>query len=509
MGLVAVLFAMIWLPVSASSPPSWGPPIQIGSELSSSWFPDIYADGAGNVLLTWSASLTDEDANEKRVANGGIMVSRLDQTGWSTPGDVYIMDGGIASRPIIASDGTYAHLIFLTPSGVVGAAGMGNRLFHMRAPLSADLGDAGSWTNLWPISDNPSYWAQLVVLKDGSLVALYNQIAPKESDDDDSLRTALFVRKSTDHGDTWSPPVRVSRTAGRVARVSVAVQRDDATLIAAWDEGYDNLTGQGTPSGISTATSFDGGLTWTNHHRFGVRAEQSTVAINGTTTILVYRSTTGDRLLYRRSDDFGVSWSKQEFIPDAVARPYSNPHNFDKLSTAWDGDGRLLLAYVGTDRNAPKGVSVMLTTYFDGAWGTPEVLSSPNGHPEYPRICVTHGRFVYLTFFVRPNGQYELGNYSLWLMVGESNAQRIEPLAYPTVEPAVGTSPTAVAATIPSLEVTQPPAPTPLSSQTHSSNTSPQATVSAPLSKIVLLTIVSLLVVLCLSVAAERLVIRR
>lgn len=482
-GLVIAALAILAVaqPASASQPPVWGEPVQIGADLPSSWFPDLNVDAAGNVRLVWSASLIEGDANLTDDLVGAVIFSELRNGAWTPPRDIFVMDGGIASRPIIASDGQYVHAIFRTsPPGVP------TRLVYSRAAISANLSDAKSWSTPYRLSSDEAYWGQIATLPDGGLAVVYNNITQVATAAGVDRRTGLFARRSPDQGTTWLPAVRIAETTERVARTSLAVVPGSDRLIVAWDEGYDNITAQGEPSAVGVAVSEDGGATWTSHHRFPGAFQQSVVATDGATTMLVYRATTEDALLYRLSDDLGASWSDETAIPGVVARPYPGRHNFDKLSLAFDGDGRLLLAYVGANSAAPNGLSVMVASYADGAWTEPEVIASPVGYPEYPRIAVALGNQVYLAYFVRDK-QFDIGAYTMWVVAGRSDARGIPPTAFaPIPTPTPAPTPTPPPALV--VHPTVPAPPQPLAPEQAGPTALPHDRLIAPVQRIVALT---------------------
>jgi hypothetical protein len=198
---VFTLIGMALIPgrALASEPPKWSEPSHLGVELPSSWFPDINVDPNGKIRLVWSASLVDGDLNETQEIAGAVMISELSENGWSEPSDIFVMSGGIASRPMLASDGRWAHLIFRYAS-----PGAPVRLVYSRAPLSADLGNVHSWSEPREISNGESYWAQVQVLTNGDVVVLYNQSTEETIDGTVQRRMALFVRRSVDNGASWT-----------------------------------------------------------------------------------------------------------------------------------------------------------------------------------------------------------------------------------------------------------------------------------------------------------------
>jgi hypothetical protein len=310
---------------------------------------------------------------------------------------------------------------------------------------------------------------------------------------------ALFARRSVDRGQTWGFAERLSDSADRTARSSLIVAPDGKTLLLAWDQGYDVLTGGGDPRGLSFLASRDGGATWRPPHTFDGEYDQSVLATNGTTSILVYRSATSDELFYRRSEDLGETWSSQVTIPGATARPYNSKHHFDKLSLAVDGDGQILLSYVGQHPDIPEQLSVMVTTYFAGDWSTPQIVASPDGLPEYPRISVGLGNQVHLVYFVRDGNESAEQRYTLWGASATSTARAVTARPYQVVSVVTpDVTPAFVATPVPRPTVPAAPSPVP-----HGivRTESPQTIVVQP----VLLLIVCIMTSVAAVAGAERL----
>lgn len=505
---------------AASTPPRWGEPVSIGQEIPSSWFPDIQADPTGAFRLVWTSNLVEGDGNLTHALTGAVMFAQLGQAGWGTPRDIRVMDAGIASRPLIASDGTYAHMLFRT--GTLGTV----RLFYTRAPVTADLGNAHSWSEPRAISEGEAYYAQIAILPGGELVVLYNGIPPQPVATGTATATArppapatpgtpqaapprptvVFARRSTDHGQTWSFARRVSDTSERIGRVALAVAPDGVTLIVAWDEGYDNLTGQGEPLGVGTALSVDGGVAWGAQQaiRSSLGAiEQASVVIGADGPFLIYRTTGVDHLFYRTSVDGGREWSAERAVPFGVTRPYASKHNFDKLGLATDGDGRILLAYVGKDQSAPKGLAVMVATYAGGQWTAPERVAAPDGYPEYPRLAVALGNHVQLVYFVRDK-EFEIGHYVLYSVAGQSDASS-HPPATPPAAPAIATP---SARPLPAVQLQPHPpilaVPTPLPAS-DSPLDAPQSQVSRPAMQALIVTLLILGTLVAIVLVSRRL----
>jgi hypothetical protein len=478
---------------------AWNDTAQLGAELPSSWFPEIVADQTGTVWAVWE---TTYEANETSItdANGGaIMLARLDEDGWSEPANIHVKDIYNAGRPILFSDGMYMHLLVRTvPPGepILELA----RIFHLRAPLSANLLDARAWSQPQPLSDAAAYWGQITATPDGTLVATYNQIIEAFIDGAPEGRTALFSRRSTDHGTTWEPPVRVSHGEQRAVRNSLLAFAD-GTLVVAWDEGYDNLTGLGTPVGGATAVSTDGGLTWEGHTTFRRHTEQSTLATDGERVLLLYRSTVDNGLYYRESLDQGHTWSDELVVPDAALEPYSGPHNFHRLGVATDSAGAITVAYIGAWTAAETGIAVLTVTFADGEWSAPVLAARASGYPEYPRVAVALGNQLRLVYFVRQERFADSEPYTIWAVSGSTAAPALTP--QPLLD-APAPAPVVVEPAVEPIQLeafpTTPPAPEPFPASAHGA-LSPQATLDQPIIWVIAATIGALLTILAMHVA--------
>jgi hypothetical protein len=425
LGMIAVAIATP--PALAAEQVGWDQAEELGADLPTSWFPEITADQTGTVWAVWE-TLRDPDDPSVNGANGSaIMLARLDEQGWSTPATIFVKDIYNAGRPILLSDGAYMHLLVRTvPAG--DSVERQARMFHLRAQLSSNLLDARSWSRPVALSSTASYWAQVVELPDDALVVTYNQLTDVLVDGVTEPRMVLYSRRSIDHGATWTQPTRVSRSDQRVARNSL-LALSDGTLVAAWDEGYDSLTGAGEPLGSTTAYSTDGGLTWEGHTIFRRHTELATLATDGELVLMIYRSTVDDALYYRESQDHGHSWSDELSVPGVALEAYPGKHNFQKLGVATDSAGAITVAYVGDWNSADEGVAVLTVTFAGGEWGEPVLSARTDGYPEYPRLAVALGNQPRLVFFVREDRFAEGGRNSIWTASGISNAPALEPQA--------------------------------------------------------------------------------
>lgn len=203
----------------------------------------------------------------------------------------------------------------------------------------------GAWEPARPIYD-PGLDAQtignvIVVLPDGTLVDVFNRIT------DASKRPSneVAVIRSTDHGLTWSAPIRVAamRAVGvrdpntmqfvrsGTALPQVAIDRASGALYVAWEDALDQAT-----DGIVLSRSVDGGLTWSAPARVNGAPEAAAftpgvaVAADGTVGVTYFDlrdANLRDGSMFRAaawlatSRDGGATWSDEPLGASFDLRP--------------------------------------------------------------------------------------------------------------------------------------------------------------------------------------------
>lgn len=198
-----------------------------------------------------------------------VLVSRSLDAGntWSTP-TTLVREGGDAfhDKQTMTADPFDARFVYAVWDRI-SSANTGPTWFAR----SVDGG--ASWEPARPIFD-PGVNRQtlgniIVVLPNGTLVNVYSQIDAVNS----GINAYLDLIRSTDNGQTWSPPIRINQqvSVGTVdpetgVRVrdgslvpSIAV-KPDGGLVVAWQ---DSRFSQGARDAILVSHSDDGGFTWT------------------------------------------------------------------------------------------------------------------------------------------------------------------------------------------------------------------------------------------------------
>jgi len=119
-----------------------------------------------------------------------------------------------------------------------------------------------------PGTDNQTLANIVVVHPDGTLVDVFFQIDMISSTGSPAFVAAV---RSEDHGDTWSPVIKIADIVGARTQDSagvavrsgglptVTVDNDSGAIYVAWEDG---VFTQGAVDAIAMSTSIDGGKTW-------------------------------------------------------------------------------------------------------------------------------------------------------------------------------------------------------------------------------------------------------
>jgi hypothetical protein len=288
-------------------------------------------------------------------SSSAVLASRSSDGGrtWTEPvalirdGDQYFDD-----KESITADPTDPRFVYAAWDRLA-LAGGGPSYFAR----SADGGR--SWEAARPIHDpgpgSQTINNQVVVLPDGTLVTFFTQLDAAAGGE---ISAHLAVVRSTDNGDTWSPPIRISDLLVRGARDpergtpirdgaglgSIAVG-SGGELVAAWQ---DSRFSGGQRDAIALARSADGGLTWSApvpvNGDMGVQAFTPAVHVraDGAIGVTYYdlRSNTPDPDTLPTDFWLAASGDGTSWVESRVQGPFD-------LSTAPDAGGLFLGDYQG------------------------------------------------------------------------------------------------------------------------------------------------------------------
>lgn len=217
-------------------------------------------DEDGTLFLAFSAtdpSFADLNRGERP---RHIFVARSDDSGrtWETnmafeapTGDEDAVDN---RRPVIAVDPTDSDYVYLGwisgGGGVMAASSDGGRTFSAPVPASA--------------TDERVYQPRLAVDDEGVVHAVYPSGA---FDPEDPVVRAVYYRRSTDHGQSWSEPVVIEPgSAGffHNRKHLLAADPETGTLYFTWHGTTEEFPDNQDDNEIYVRTSTDGGDTWSD-----------------------------------------------------------------------------------------------------------------------------------------------------------------------------------------------------------------------------------------------------
>ena len=405
---------------------SWSEPVNISNTSKNSWFPDLAVDASGRIHVVWCESW---DEGHDRVAEQ-VNYATWDGQTWSKPTDIVPITWFI-HRPAIAVSSS-GDLLMVFRQEVVGG---GSFFFTAASAPSAWSAAAWSRPKLTTVHMH-NYMADLAVDHQGKVHLLFDDLG--EPVDDVCLGgcSDTYYRCSTDNGQTWSVPVNLSRSPLGSSREQLEIDAS-GTIHVTWDEGWDRLAGGSDPISGVYMSSPDGGLSWSlsTHISYPTKGNvQLTPGADGRGGVmLVWRNVNRDEIFYQWSTDRGAMWSPPGVLPRIYARPWTTP--FDMYDMATDSAGHIHLLVIGRerlDRDAPLGVYHFA---WDGeTWSQPDRLFMGGGYPEYPKIVVSHGNHLHVTWFVRDD-LWALSNYEVWYSSSQVDAPYQTPIPPPPPSP--------------------------------------------------------------------------
>ncbi len=278
---------------------SWGPPVRLTNDTAESRNPSIAVSGDAVHVVWWDTRSGFHQVYHKRSLDGGVS--------WEPDQQIIDSPGGSA-HPSLAMSGLNLHVAY-----VDGREGQ-SEVFYTR---SLDQGD--TWQPPVRLSALPanSYTPTVAVWGSNVYVAWTDTRhggAPDRFEEE-------YFRRSTDHGATWDPEVRLTDDPANSWAPSLAARGADV-----WITWFDERHGDWE---IFTKHSGDRGATWSSDRRLTFAAGTSvrpSLAVAGREVYAAYwNSHDGNNAIYvLASPDRGQTWLEPQRLtmdPRSSVRP--------------------------------------------------------------------------------------------------------------------------------------------------------------------------------------------
>jgi len=444
---------ILWLLGIASSSqpaqaqePGWSGPVSLSSSFPQSYLPDIAADSAGNLYVVWDALFEERDDGW----GDGVGFAMWDGRAWSRPVDILTT---IDHLPAIAADSKgRLHLIGLGPVG----------LAYSRAWAQQSPASAWAWSEPVDISGALPrvYWSDILVDSNDNIHVVFSDGAPSVNR---TIRNGecvgldcswVFYTRSSDGGDSWSEPVKISPTLASGARVMLTQDHDD-NLYVVWSTEWYYRPPLVVPSQNGFTYSLDHGANWSEPETQILDTSPSeevptgvdywlSIAVDNNQTI--HLVTTGGRLRHLLRQGLEDSWHEDSVPP----LPEGLNHGYGFRGVAVDSSSTLhwILPTQRLEENQPAPGLFHTTWSNAGGWSgwarvTRDVRSNGCG---LGNLAVSGGNRLHVVWFehlensagnlfLLPRGKIEIYYSGL-----QTNAPPVAPVPLPPMPTPTGTA---------------------------------------------------------------------
>lgn len=441
--LLASLLPRQSQPILAQSPEDtgWSEPVPLSAADSRSWFPDIVVDPTGRIHVAYDGNQRVSQSISEDGTAPAIMYTFFQDGEWREPNDLHLGGRGNIFRIALAVD-QLGNLHMVCKRG-----GAGSELDYRQASIDSAY-PSQAWSR-HVLDKGVIYMSDIAVDSDNIIHVVYDKWVlleePLVTEREQKITqlSDIFYRRSVDGGRTWSVPTNLSQTPQVGSyRVQLKIDTEDKIHIS-WDKGFDRWALYEEPRESVYIASDDGGVSWseptviTKPER--TNAQTAVASDNDGGVLLVWRATNIDRLFYIWSTDDGEKWTQPQAIPGLYARSY-NETPFDAYEMATDSDSKIHLVAVGRTRlpesraeQVPLGVYHLV--WNGDEWSAPDFIATykeEDGAPEYPKITISEGNLLHVTWFVRDqlfgSGEY----YRIFHSSKRTEATQQTPMPIPT-----------------------------------------------------------------------------
>jgi hypothetical protein len=410
----------------------WARPIQLSDDTGETFYPTVAVDLAGNAHAFWAQGEPDSKSADS------IYHTEWNGASWTMPRDVFAAaKGEWFNYPDAAVDASGVfHLVWASGSGI-----------NYSSTAAANAHDVKAWAPPQLIAvANTAGAPSIAVSPNGVLHVTFTQRLPG---------TNVEYLQSVDGGQTWSEPVSVSRISPSepqvpdLARIAVDSQ---GRVHLAWSENH-------PPTFVSrrvyVTSSEDGGNSWLAPTDLSDAASDQNWNASIDLTVdhqdrvnVVWTCGRDPNRCYRRSADYGHSWSSAE-------------HLFGNLLglSGWDAlvaDSYGNIYWLGPLRYP---AAVYASILKDDRWvDPPQVVIEGNdlsnfGSMHFPQIAIGRGNEIHLVVIRGDTGP-------VWYMRGTTSEPLVQaaPTAIPAVVPTLGAviaAPTVIPVPVQQVSVSQ------------------------------------------------------
>jgi len=208
----------------------------------------------------------------------------------------------------------------------------------------------------------------------------------------------IFVARSDDGGATFGLPVNVYASSGTSENPRIAIS--GSTVLIAWEEWMAGVT-----TDIYVSRSTDGGATYgppTNVSNTAGFSEAHRIAISGTTIIIAWEDTVQPihDILVVRSSDSGAT-----FGPPVNLTP-SHPIGVSMFPWVMNFGSDFVITWMEeTNPNGNSDILITRSTDSGVTFGAPVNVSNDTGDSTYPQV-VTSGSMLLSSWFDNTPGSY-------------------------------------------------------------------------------------------------------
>ncbi len=321
--------------------------------------------------------------------------------GGASAQEAFVMDELQAERVVVAPGGYFPRMELLKNGDLLvsvkaGAAHVGKA---GRADIVRSTDGGRTWGKPVTVFDLPGRDDAIDAmgrLSDGTLIAgivSYSWAGERYTGEGWSADT--WVIRSSDHGFTWSEPVKLEATPHDwLYPFGRPVELEDGTVLLS---GYGSALPRDrkTPTTSFVVRSRDGGKTWGEYVPIASRFDELCIARLPSGKLVAALRETGGSASLSFSSDGGRTWSETRRLTEAAEHPA------DLLVLA---DGRLLITF-GV-RHQPYGVQAMLSRDGGETWSKKKrILLAWDGD---------HGDLGYPVSIQRPDGRIVTAYYIVY-----------------------------------------------------------------------------------------------